>query len=77
MSAIQSMRTGENKDCWHRLLPAAMDHHNARSLFVNRRMGTCGVSGGMKIRVAGTNCYLPLDGQCNRYVGSESESVCH
>ena len=41
------------------------------------RWGTRGVPGKMKTRVAGTNCYLPLDGQCNGYVGSESESVCH
>ena len=36
ISAIQTIWTGENKDCWHQLLPAIMDHHKARSLFVNR-----------------------------------------
>ena len=35
MSAIQSIPTGENKDCWHGLLPTVTDHHKARSLFVN------------------------------------------
>ena len=36
------------------------------------RWDTRRVLGWMKIRVAGTNCYLPLGGQCIGYVGFAS-----